>query len=126
MIKIVNKDYRPTAEELVGKWVLKDGMYVWPTLSTPRIVSSASGKRIYVEQQRPVRDLVNRPYPSHFEETGEREPDGHWMVGTVACVCDTAAEVNAVMAESARLHAEFDAYKKQADARLKALDGTTA
>lgn len=121
MIRMVQNAKGFPEAEIVGKYALRDQGLQWASLGRPVIVTGVSGGRAYVDEERGKWDDDIKEWRLNGE--GERSAAGHISLSTVRCICDTAAEVNAVLTMSRIADKEFRDLLARAKARLAAMDG---
>ncbi len=124
MIRMVKGRQALGESDVVGKYVLRDQGYHWAALGKPVVVTSISGSRAYVEEERGSWNEEDKRW--YLTGEGDRHPAGHINLSTVRCICDTAEEVNTVIETSRLADREFRELLDKAISRLAALDGTTA
>lgn len=104
MIRFFTKS-NPARESLVGKIVLHEGNNLFAGYSTPRLVISESAKS-YVG-----RELSRKMEDGKVVFTGVRNDgeDSTFRLASVACVCDTVADLNIVADMNAKVRAHYQA-----------------
>jgi hypothetical protein len=125
MIRIVEKDEILGRDDLLGKWVMKASPVAWPSFSSPRIVSAVKGQRLEVEIVQP--SMVEGPDGTRlhvFSDETRREPDGQIKLSSVACICDTAADVNVVTEMNRRMAKQYKENLHRQFEKVAALHGT--
>ena len=97
MLKILNKGEAPAEHpsELVGRFVGKEGVMQFRGYGRPMLVTGYSGGRLYVKvgiiDSKPLgEDATMRP-------TDEWDEDAYIQMSSVAYVCDTIEECNAML-----------------------------
>lgn len=121
MIRIVGKGDKLTAEEVLGRYVLKEAGIIYASLSSPRIVVRVSGSRAYLDRENGVWDAAAKV--RLLTGDGEREPDGHIALSSIRCICDTPQEVNAVLKSVSDGHAAYAEFLAGEVRRIETLHG---
>lgn len=115
MIKFINPETdHVDADDLVGKYVAKEGIMVFQCYGLPCLVTSVSGKKI----NRAVTEMAKNEDETHFVLPREDWTKSDYiMLSSVAVICDTPEEAALVMDANVvaiRTHRRLaDAMKKE-------------
>lgn len=119
MIKFHNKQ-NPFQGSLVGKFVFADGGMLWASYSSPVLVISEKGVSLEGQclNRRMEGDLIIATSVTNEDEKKTMR------VASVACVCDTLEEVNAVYRANCAARNLYNASIEEGRKLFTALDGT--
>ncbi|MCZ7862758.1 hypothetical protein O9X98_15390 [Agrobacterium salinitolerans] len=119
MIKFHNKR-NPFQGSLVGKFVFADGGMLWASYSSPVLVIREKG--VSLEGQSLKRTMQSGVIVA--TSVSDEDETKTMRVTSVACVCDTLDEVNAVFRANFASRSLYDASVKEGRELFTALDGT--
>ncbi|WP_426232610.1 hypothetical protein [Pararhizobium sp. DWP3-4] len=119
MIRMIQDPAELSGEDITGKYILRRLNYHWFAYGKAAIVTDCKGTILHLEREETVYSerLGRRAYSGN----GKRYPGGVCPISAVACVCDTADDVNAVIQLDVEAHDEFYQLIAKADARVQAL-----
>lgn len=119
MIKFHNKR-NPAQGSLVGKFVFADGGMLWASYSSPVMVIREKGVSLEGQclNRTMERGLIIATSVSNEDETKTMR------VASVACVCDTLEEVNAILRANFASRSLYNASIQEGRELFTALDGT--
>lgn len=120
MIRIIDKETTLSPDDLIGKWIMKEGMFQWPSFSRPYRVTSISKSRVNMEVPYLTKVDGNR---LSLSQDPEIEKAKYMPLSSVACICDTVAEVNLVIAQGFAARDRWNQMLGELRDDVAALDG---
>lgn len=119
MIRMIQDPAELSGEDITGKYILRRLNYHWFAYGKAAIVTACKGTILHLEREETV--YSERWARRAYSGNGKRYPGGVCPISAVACVCDTADEVNAVIQLDVEAQDEFYQLIAKADARVQAL-----
>lgn len=92
-------------EQLIGKYVLLRRNHHWLAFGSAYIVKSVRGDILETEREQLI--YLDRWGRRAYSGRGKRYPGCSLAISAVACICDSADEVNSVIQLDVDAHAEF-------------------
>ncbi|MBY5441457.1 hypothetical protein [Rhizobium leguminosarum] len=119
MIRMIENPAELAGEDITGKYILRKLNYHWFAYGKAAIVIACKGTILQLEREETV--YSERWGRRAYTGTGKRYPGGICPISAVACVCDTADDVNAVIQLDVEAQDEFYQLIAKAEARVQAL-----
>jgi hypothetical protein len=119
MIRMIEDPSELNGEDITGKYVLRKLNYHWFAYGKAAIVTACKGSLLELEREETV--YSERWDRRAYTGTGKRYPGGVCPISAVACVCDTADDVNAVIQLDVEAQEEFHRLIAKTEGRVRAL-----
>ena len=119
MIRMIEDPAELYGEDLTGKYILRKLHYHWFAYGKAGIVTACEGSILKIDREETV--YSERWGRRAYSGNGKRYPGGSCPISAVACVCDTAEDVNAVIQLDVEAHDEFQQLIAKAEAKVQAL-----
>jgi hypothetical protein len=119
MIRMIEDPAELTGEDITGKYILRKLNYHWFAYGKAGVVTACKGTILHLDREETV--YSERWGRRVYTGTGKRYPGGICPISAVACVCDTADEVNSVIQLDVETQEEFHQMIAKAKAKVHAL-----
>ena len=106
-------------EQLIGKYVLLRRNHHWLAFGSAYIVKAVRGDVLETEREQLI--YLDRWGRRAYSGRGKRYPGCSLAISAVACICDSADEVNSVIQLDVDAHAEFLLLIAKTKSRVHAL-----
>ncbi|WP_327211202.1 hypothetical protein [Rhizobium leguminosarum] len=123
MIRLIEDPSELAGEDVAGKYILRKLNYHWFAYGKAAVVTGCRGAILSLEREETV--FSERWGRRAYTGSGRRYPGGKCPISTVACVCDTPDDVNAVIQLDIDAQTEFYGLIARTEAKVRALAATS-
>lgn len=119
MIRMITDPIELMGVDITGKYILRKLNYHWFAYGKAGIVTACNGTILHIEREETV--YMERWGRRAYSGNGKRYSGGSCPISSVACVCDTPDDVNAIIQIDVDAQNEFYAFIARTEAQVEAL-----